>query len=113
VRVCSATRDSGFCSAVFLLAVFVCIQHNTSMSEVMTIRVDRKTKNRLEKLAKAMERSKSYVAAEAIRAYVELNEWQIMEIRAALKEADAGDFASEAEVEAVRRKWRRGAGKMA
>ena len=57
------------------------------MSEVMTIRVDRKTKNRLEKLAKAMERSKSYVAAEAIRAYVELNEWQITEIRAALKEA--------------------------
>ena len=40
------------------------------MSEVMTIRVDRKTKSRLEKLAKAMERSKSYVAAEAIRAYV-------------------------------------------
>ena len=83
------------------------------MSEVMTIRVDRKTKNRLEKLAKAMERTKSYVAAEAIRAYVELNEWQITEIRAALKEADAGDFASEAEVEAVKRKWRRGAGKMA
>ena len=83
------------------------------MSEVMTIRVDRKSKSRLEKLAKAMERTKSYVAAEAIRAYVELNEWQITEIRAALKEADAGDFASEAEVEAVRRKWRRGAGKMA
>jgi predicted transcriptional regulator len=83
------------------------------MSEVMTIRVDRKTKSRLEKLAKAMERSKSYVAAEAIRAYVELNEWQITEIRTALKEADASDFASEAEVEAVRRKWRRGAGKMA
>jgi RHH-type transcriptional regulator, rel operon repressor / antitoxin RelB len=83
------------------------------MSEVMTIRVDRKTKTRLEKLAKAMERSKSYIAAEAIRAYVELNEWQITEIRGALKEADAGDFASEAEVEAVRRKWRRGAGKMA
>jgi len=84
-----------------------------SMSEVMTIRVDRKTKSRLEKLAKAMARTKSYVAAEAIRAYVELNEWQIIEIRAALKEADAGEFASEAEVEAVRRKWRRGAGKMA
>ena len=83
------------------------------MSEVMTIRVDRKTKNRLEKLAKAMERSKSYVAAEAIRAYVELNEWQITEIRTALKEADASDFASESQVEAVRRKWRRGAGKMA
>ena len=47
------------------------------MSEVLTIRVDRRTRSRLEKLAKAMERTKSYVAAEAIRAYVELNEWQI------------------------------------
>ena len=28
-------------------------------------------------LAKVMDRTKSYVAAEAIRAYVDLNEWQI------------------------------------
>jgi predicted transcriptional regulator len=75
----------------------------------MTIRVDRKTKTRLEKLAKTMERSKSFVAAEAIRAYVELNEWQIEGIKTALKEADAGDFATEDEVEAVMKKWRRGA----
>ncbi len=79
----------------------------------MTIRVDRKTKSRLEKLAKVMERTKSYVAAEAIRAYVDLNEWQIAEIKAALEEADAGDFAIEKEVQAVMRKWRRGARKMA
>jgi RHH-type rel operon transcriptional repressor/antitoxin RelB len=58
------------------------------MSEVMTIRVDRKTKTRLEKLAEATDRTKSYLAAEAIRAYVELNEWQIAEIKKAVKEAD-------------------------
>jgi len=80
------------------------------MSEVMTIRVDRKTKARLEKLARVMDRTKSYVAAEAIRAYVDLNEWQIAEITAALKEADAGDFATEKQVQAVMRKWRSGAG---
>jgi RHH-type transcriptional regulator, rel operon repressor / antitoxin RelB len=83
------------------------------MSEVMTVRVDRKTRIRLEKLAKAMERTKSYVAAEAIRAYIELNEWQITEIKSALKEADAGDFASDKEVQTVMKRWRRGAGKMA
>jgi len=80
------------------------------MSEVITIRVDRKTKSRLEKLAKATDRTKSFVAAEAIRAYVDQNEWQIAEIKAALKEADAGDFASADEIDAVVRKWRRGAG---
>ncbi len=79
------------------------------MSEVMTIRVDRKTKTRLEKLARAMERTKSYVAAEAIRAYVDLNEWQIAQIKAALKEADAGEFVSDKEVEAVVKRWRPGA----
>jgi len=83
------------------------------MSDVLTIRVDRKTKRRLEKLATAMDRTRSYVAAEAIRAFVELNEWQIGEIKAALKEADAGDFASDDEVRSVTRKWRRGAGKVA
>jgi len=83
------------------------------MSDVLTIRVDRKTNGRLQKLAKAMDRTKSYVAAEAIRAYVDLNEWQIGEIKAALKEADAGDFASEDEVRTVMRKWRLGAGKVA
>ena len=56
-----------------------------------------------------MDRTKSDVAAEAIRAYIEFNEWQIAQIRAALKEADAGDFASEEEVRAVMKKWKSGA----
>ncbi len=76
------------------------------MLEVMTIRVDRKTKQRLEKLADATDRTKSFLAAEAIRSYLDLNEWQIQEIHAGLREADAGDFASDAEVEAVFAKWR-------
>jgi len=76
----------------------------------MTIRVDRKTKSRLEKLAKATDRTKSYLAAEAIRAYVDLNEWQIEEIKIAIKEANTGDFATDEELRAVTRKWRRGAG---
>lgn len=79
------------------------------MLEVMTIRVDSKTKQRLEKLAGTTARTKSFLAAEAIRAYLDLNEWQIKEIRAGLREADAGEFASDAEVEAVFAKWRAGA----
>lgn len=76
------------------------------MLEVMTIRVDQKTKRRLEKLATATERTKSFLAAAAIRSYLDLHEWQIQEIRAGLREADAGDFASDAAVEAVFAKWR-------
>lgn len=75
------------------------------MSSTMTIRLDDEVKDRLELLAEATHRSKSYLAAEAIRNFVEMNEWQIQEIHEAIKEADAGDFASEDEVKAVFKKW--------
>lgn len=71
----------------------------------MTIRLEDDVKNRLDGLAEATQRSKSFLAAEAIRAYVETNEWQVREIQAALKEADADDFATDAEVDALARKW--------
>jgi predicted transcriptional regulator len=72
----------------------------------MTVRLDDEIKARLEKLAGATQRSKSFLAAEAIRSFVETNEWQIGEVRKALKEAHAGDFASDEEVHAVAKKWK-------
>ncbi|HMN66718.1 MAG TPA: CopG family ribbon-helix-helix protein [Burkholderiaceae bacterium] len=71
----------------------------------MTIRLEPEIKERLDLLAAATHRSKSFLAAEAIRQYVELNEWQVAETRAALAEANAGDFASDEEVEAVAARW--------
>ncbi len=75
------------------------------MSTTMTIRLEEDTKARLDALADSTNRSRSFLAAEAIREYIELNEWQIGEIKSALDEADKGDFASPAEVEALRNKW--------
>lgn len=80
------------------------------MSTTLTVRLEDDVKDRLDVLAEATQRSKSFLAAEAIRAYVENNEWQIGEILAALREADAGDFASEADVSALARKWKVNAG---
>jgi len=76
------------------------------MSSTMTVRLDREVKARLEKLADATQRSKSFLAAQAIQEFVEINEWQIREVRAALKEAGAGDFASGGDVSAIARKWK-------
>ena len=74
-------------------------------STTMSIRLDSKLKSRLDKLSVATRRSKSFLAAEAVREFVELNEWQIEDIKAAVKEADAGDFSSDQEVRAVFNKW--------
>lgn len=75
------------------------------MTTTMTIRLEDEIKARLDALAEATQRSKSFLAAEAIRVYVESNEWQIGEIHAALIEADAGDFATEDDLAAMARKW--------
>ncbi len=76
------------------------------MSTTMTVRLEDDVKDRLDVLAEATQRSKSFLAAEAIRAYVENNEWQIGEIQAALKEADAGDFANDKDLAAFAKKWK-------
>ena len=75
------------------------------MSTTMTLRLEDDIKKRLETLASATRRSKSYLAAEAVRDYVELNEWQIQETLQALAEADAGDFARAEDVAALAAKW--------
>lgn len=71
----------------------------------LTLRVPAIVKEQLDKLADATHRSKSFLAGEAIRQYLELETWQIDEIQKAIKEANANDFASSDEVEAVVRKY--------
>jgi len=68
------------------------------MSATLTIRLEDTVRKRLEKLAVATERSKSYLAAQAVIDYVKLQEWQIKEIKLGLQEADAGELVSHATV---------------
>ena len=75
------------------------------MSTTMTIRLEPELKQRLDRLAEATQRSKSFLAAQTIRDFVDLNEWQIREIRNAIAEADVEDFASDDLVRDVLGKW--------
>jgi RHH-type rel operon transcriptional repressor/antitoxin RelB len=76
-------------------------------SAILTLRLDAKLKKQLDRLSKSMSRSRSFVAAQAIQEYVSVNEWQIAEIKKGLAEADAGDFATDEEVQQVMKKWTR------
>lgn len=75
------------------------------MSTTLSVRLEDEIKESLERLAASTQRSKSFLAAEAIRQFVESNEWQVAETQAALAEADAGDFATEAELAAFMARW--------
>ena len=72
----------------------------------LSFRTDEETKTRLDSLAGALRRDRSFLINEAIEQYLELNDWQEAQIRAGIEEADRGEFATEEEVEAVFAKWR-------
>jgi len=55
----------------------------------LTVRVKPDTRDRLDNLARATCRSKSYVIEEALEQYLAVNEWQIRGINEALIEADS------------------------
>ena len=76
-----------------------------AMTSTMTIRLDKDLKDRLDRLSEATDRSKSYLAAQAVRDFVELNEWQILETQKAVVAADKSEFASPGDVEALKRRW--------
>lgn len=80
------------------------------MTETVTVRLESELKQRLESLSEATQRSKSFLAAAAIRDFVDLNEWQVQEIGKAVGEADRGEFASDERVREVFGNWEVGAG---
>jgi predicted transcriptional regulator len=77
------------------------------MSTTLSVRIDEETKRRLEALARNVKRTKSFLAAEAIAVYVDSESWQLEEIKAGLKELDAGQSVSHRGVSSWLRSWGR------
>lgn len=75
------------------------------MTETLSIRIDANTKRRLDVLSKRARRSKSFLAAEAIAAYVDSEEWQTGEIQAAIDELEAGPGVSHDKVSGWLQSW--------
>ena len=71
----------------------------------VTTRIDEETQSRLDQLAKATDRSRSWLVADAIRRYVEEEGWQVAAIEEGVRQADAGDFATEDEVKGAFAEW--------
>lgn len=72
------------------------------MTDPVTLRLDADTRKRLDALAKATERSRAALAAEAVKQYIELNEWQVAAIEDGVRQAEAGRFIDHAR---LRAKW--------
>ena len=70
-------------------------------SVILTIRLDPEIKKRLDRIAESDRRTKSFIAAQAIEAYVKNREWWEEKIA----RARASSFAADAEVDAFFEKW--------
>lgn len=77
------------------------------MSETLSIRIDSATKKRLDALSKRSKRSKSFLAAEAIAAYVDAEEWQLGEIQAGIAELEREQGVSHEKVAKWLKSWGR------
>ena len=73
----------------------------TAPTRTINVRLPAKLYQQLEDLARATERTKSYVTLEALSSYLATQGWQVQDIEAGLTEAEQGEFASDAEVAAV------------
>lgn len=77
---------------------------------LISVRVPKDVAKRLAKLAEATDRSKSYVAGQAIEEFLTLQEWQVKAIRQGVAEADAGKLMPHGEAVKRLKNWgRRGA----
>ena len=70
-----------------------------------TVRLPDEVTAKLDAIADKLDRSRSYIAAQAIGDFVAREAWQLADIEAGIREADRGDFATDAEVASVLAKY--------
>ena len=70
-------------------------------ARTINVRLPEALYNQIEELAKATARTKSFLTIDALTHYVQSESWQIRDIQEGMKEADAGEFATDQQVKAV------------
>ena len=77
----------------------------TITTAAFTIRTDPDTLQRLDQLAKQLDRSRNYLANQALEEFLELQAWQIGKVQAGITAAERGEFASDEEMERLFEKY--------
>ncbi len=76
-------------------------------STTLTMRVGPDVKKRLAKLARSTGRTRSFLAAEALNEYLDLNEWQVAGVKRAIASLDHGAGVAHHEVKDWVNSWGR------
>ena len=65
---------------------------------VFTVRIPPEKQRQLDALAQVLDRSRNWVVCDAIDQYLDIQAWQIAQIRHGIEEADRGELVSHDEV---------------
>ena len=76
-------------------------------STTFTVRVGAEVKKRLEKLARSTGRTRSFLAAEALNEYLDVNEWQVAGVKRAIASFDRGQGVPHKDVKGWVDSWGR------
>ena len=69
--------------------------------KTVTFRIDAKKRAIVDRLTETRDRDRSDLLNEALDAYPDVDAWHVVHIEDELRQAEAGDFADEAEVTAL------------
>ena len=78
-----------------------------SETSVFTVRLPVKLQKKLDSLAESMDRSRSWLVAQAIEDYVRYQQWFVAQVKEGVAAADRGEFATQKEMEALFRKYKK------
>ena len=66
--------------------------------QTLSFRLDRDKVSALDALADAFDRDRSYLLTEAVAAYLDVQQWHVEQIKASMRQADAGELVEHAEI---------------
>ncbi len=72
----------------------------------ISFRLESKKVSALDSLAEALDRDRSYLLNDAISAYLELQQWQLEQIKEGQRQADAGRLVDHKKVKKLAARWR-------
>ena len=74
--------------------------------QTISFRLDPKKVSALDTLAEALDRDRSYLLNEAVTAYLDVQQWQIEQIKEGLRQADSGRLVDHSKVKKLAARWR-------
>ena len=66
--------------------------------QTISFRLDADKVGALDSLAESLDRDRSYLLTEAVTAYLDVHQWHIEQIKAGIRQADAGQLLDHAQV---------------